>query len=358
MNLQEMDSMALVHYANESLEKDPSIQELEALREEMLLRRFNAPFRALLRITREELGENSAEELADLRKQASFFRYVAMLKKSTLARVRVALSAKKIKQNIPYEDFTNYLPTDGNYVKNLVSSGANGIMVFKELEDGVKQFFKSTSVKKALLSAIVLYSAEGVKNEVGENEKDERVIEYNSILRKHKIVPYSRVEHIEGFEELKQELQEKGFFESGEMKREFAEKIEERKRMIRREVRKRSFLLTFVPIAKFYLRETRESAKRNKIYPGLVSEPDEKAISNFVSIKEFTGMDFAKIISERMEYYDYDVGAAIVAKEKGVGWACEFLKMGEEEVKKQIEIYEALKGGRGREFLERIGDKR
>ncbi|MEM2948053.1 MAG: DUF530 family protein [Candidatus Anstonellales archaeon] len=355
-DLQEMDSMALIHYANEALEKEPSIEELEVLREEMLLRRFNAPFRALLRITKEELGENSAEEIADLKKQVSFFRYVAMLKKSTLARVRVAVSAKKIKQNIPYEDFANYLPTNGNYIENLVRSGAYGIMVFRELEDAANPFFKSTSVKKALLSSIVLYAAEGVREEVLQNEADAEVAEYNYILRKHNITPYSRVEHLEGFEGLKKELEERGFLENAKMREEFANKIEERKKTIRNEIRKRSFLLTFIPIIKFYLRETRESAKRNKIYPALVSEPDEKTLSNLVLIKEYTGMDFAKIIRERMMFYEYNVGAAIVAKEKGIEWASEFLKISPDEVKKQIELYEALKGGRGREFLEKIGN--
>lgn len=358
IGLEEMDSMALVHYANECLEGEPSIEELEALREEMLQRKFNAPFRALIRITRDELGENSERELADLKKQISFFRYAAMLKKSTLARVRVALSAKKIKQNIPYEDFVNYLPVNGNYIENLVRSGAIGITVFRELEDGIKPFFRSTSVRKALLSTIVLYSAEGVKNESVENEKEKKIAEYNSILKKYKIRPYSRVEHLEGFEELKKELEEKKFFENEEMKKEFAEKIEERKKEIRNEIRKRSFLLAFIPIVKFYLRETRESAKRNKIYPALVLEPDEKTISNFILLKEFTRMNFAKIISERIRYYEHDIGAAIVAKEKGVEWTAEFLKMDVDDIKRQNEIYDALKGEKGREFLERIGDKR
>lgn len=358
ISLEEIDSMALVHYANERLEEDPSIEELEALREEMLQRKFNAPFRALLRITKDELGESSERELVDLKKQISFFRYAAMLKKSTLARVRVALSAKKIKQNIPYDDFASYLPINGNHIENLVRSGAIGITIFRELEDWMKPFFKSTSVRKALLSAIVLYSAEGVMNESVENEKEEKIAEYNSILKKYKIRPYSRVEHLEGFEELKKELEERKFFENEEVKKEFVEKIEKRKKEIRNEIRKRSFLLAFIPIVKFYLRETRESAKRNKIYPALVLEPDEKTVSNFILLKEFTGVDFAKIVIERIRHYEYDVGAAIVAKEKGVEWTAEFLKMDVDDIKRQIEIYGALKCERGREFLERIGDKR
>ncbi|GEM_PF-2205061 len=357
VDLQEMDSLALIHYANESLEKEPSMEELEVLKEEMLLRRFNSPFRALVKITEKEMEEKSAEEVADLKKQVSFFRYVAMLKKSTLARVRVAIASKKIKQNSLYEDFANYLPVNGNYIENLIRSGATGIMVFREIEDVIKPFFKSTSVRKALLSAIVFYASDGVKNEMINSEKDEKLIEYNSILRKYKILPYSRVEHLEGFEELKKEMTEKGFFENEKMKEEFAEKLEEKKRAIRKEIRRRSFLLAFIPIIKFYLRETRESAKRNKPYPSLVPEPDEKTLSNFVLLNEFTGMDFGKILRERMSYYDYNIGTAVVAKEKGVEWASEFLKISEDEIKKQVEMYEALKGGRGREFLERIGDK-
>jgi len=357
VNLQEMDSMALIHYANESLEKDPSIEELEALREEMLLRRFNSPFRALLRITEKEMEEKSAEEIADLKKQVSFFRYVAMLKKSTLARVRVAIASKKIMKRIPYDDFAPYLPVNGNYIENLIRSGASGIVAFKEVEDAIKPFFKSTSVRKAILSAIVFYVSDGVRKEVVDSEKDKRIKEYNSILRKYKIIPYSRVEHLEGFEELKKELEEKGFFENERMKEEFAQTIEERKKAIRKEIRKRSFLLAFIPIIKFYLRETRDSAKRNKIYPALVSEPDERTLSNLVVLNEFTGMDFAKIVRERMKYYDYNIGAAVVGEEKGIEWAAEFLKISVDETKKQMELYNALRGGKGREFLERLGNK-
>jgi len=124
---------------------------------------FNSPFASLVYSTRQELEDAGADELADQKKQLGHFRYLASLKKFTLNRARVALSAHRIARHAssyksgwkaPLE-ITPFLPFGGNYIDSLYRAGDAAIVAYRE-------FSENFSMKQSKSGSVVATIEHGV----------------------------------------------------------------------------------------------------------------------------------------------------------------------------------------------------
>ena len=282
-NLPLQSSLAIVSHVNDFLddigkkgryaaENEQKI--LEFVRQMKMLG-FNSPFAALLFSTKQELEDAGAEEMADQKKQLSNFRYVAGLKKFTLNRARVALSAHRIHryaiERLPLPQWLSSLPLGGNYIATLYNAGDYGIVAYKEYSDsfstknarsnaviatvehevagkvtaskfkltneknlqekvaraygsGAKvievlvaktqePLIKNKSVRVALFSAAASFASRQAKETLDAQSgvTSEQMASYKSILKRHGIVADAVLDHIEGFDKAKQEIANAGF---------------------------------------------------------------------------------------------------------------------------------------------------
>jgi hypothetical protein len=135
--------MALVHKLDEVLKdarpyNPENAERIDELRESMLQAGFNAPFKGIMQKTMDEARDLDEAEWADLRKQISYFRQVAGMKKYSLARASVALNAHRLSENflrMGYSDIVEHSPLDGNHIGLLMDSGNEGIMAYRALMD-------------------------------------------------------------------------------------------------------------------------------------------------------------------------------------------------------------------------------
>jgi len=349
-DLEVLPSMAYVQKANALLKgisayDEENVGELEALKERMGESGFNSPFRGLVQKTVDEADELSEADWADLKKQMGYFRYIANLKKYSLARVSIALDAHRVAKGflkMGYSDIANHLPLDGNHIRLLMDAGDDGIIAYRELSDKVEQaserkgcfiakvkfngetetvqvadnenlelkvskmfgvgaevvstrpgfkrvpIISSKGVRISLLSSIVHYAAKsvgrGMENAGGE------VGEYNSILKNFGIRPDVRMDMVEGFAEVKAALVKRGFLARKDsefmMKEGIKKEIMARRRKRREETQRRAALLLLSPIFKFYLTNNEEGRRKENLYPSLAVTPGENHLMLFSYIEE------------------------------------------------------------------------
>jgi len=111
---------------------------LEEVRERMVSAGFNAPFKGILQRTMEEAKDMDEAEWTDLKKQISYFKQIANLKKYSLARASVALSAHRLSGHfleMGYADIVEHTPLDGNHIGVLMEAGAEGILAYRTIMD-------------------------------------------------------------------------------------------------------------------------------------------------------------------------------------------------------------------------------
>ncbi len=410
-----LPSMAYVHQANEVLGGigtygEGNVAALEHLKQRMEDAGFASPFRGLVQKTMEEAGEMGESEWADLKKQAAHFRYIANLKKYSLARVGIALDAHKVARGfrrMGYEDIVAHLPLDGNHIRLLMGAGEEGILAYRELMDRLGQhserkgcflakvkfqgetetvqveegeklemkvmrmfgvdaeivstrpsyrkvpIISSRGVRTALVSAIVHYAAKSVGRGMGE---EGRAAAYNSLLAKFGVRPDARMDQVREFAELKAELVKGGFLlkkgrehrmEEG-LKREVAGRRKKRKE----ETLRRSALLLLSPMFKFYLMNNEEGRRKENLYPSLAVVPGEGQLMLF-SYMEAEGVAARSILKRKMEMEGKvplggkELGAALIMEGgKDSSWASEYFGIGKEKAEDAFQVFKNFRKGK------------
>ncbi len=362
-----LPSMAHVENANRLLGgarpfDEGNILKLEELKETMMDAGFSAPFKGLLKRTMDEAGELSEAEWADLKKQVGYFKYIANLKKLSLARVSIALDAHKVAKNFAeqgYSDIVDHTPLDGNHIGSLMQAGEEGIIAYREIMDRVElaaerkkcfsvrvkvhgesftaqlenpdniemdivrrygldaeivavrpstrrvPIISSKGVRVALASAVVNYAAGEVGGWLEAEEKGE-VKKYNSILRKHGIRPDARMDRVEGFGGVKKELEKAGFLKKKggklEMGKDLSVELMRRKKRRKQEVGKMASLLLLSPMFKFYLATSEEGRKRKNLYPSMAVKPGVEQAALFEELGRLEeGLPADRVLMKKLE---------------------------------------------------------
>ncbi len=270
-----LPSLALVQQLEDVLRdsrpfKSTNIQKLEELRDSMMDAGFNAPFSGILQRTMSEAEGLEEAEWADLKKQVSYFRDVANLKKYSLARVSVALSAHRLADHfvkMGYADIVEHTPLDGNHIGLLMNAGAEGILAYRTIMDRFemmaepsgcyavkvkskgethtvklerkeridyqvarmfgleaevleikpaikrKTIISSKGTRVALVASVVDYVVKSVEAELEDEEKtpgNEKVRKYNDFMREHGLRPDVRIDQVDNFQEIKDALVKEG----------------------------------------------------------------------------------------------------------------------------------------------------
>lgn len=344
-------SMALVHQLEEVLREarpfnSDNTGRLEELREQMVHSGFNAPFKGIIQKTMEEARDLDEAEWADLRKQVSYFRQIASLKKYSLARAGIALSAHRLSEHfleMGYSDIVGHCPLDGNHISLLMEAGGEGIVAYREIMDRFdrmadtsncfqvkvvsggekysiqvdsreridykvarmfgleaqvtevkpsvrkKPIISSKGTRISLVSSVVSYVSGAVEGEMREAESG-KMKEYNDFLREKKLRPDVRIDQVEGYGEIKEGLGKKGLLgrKGGEysMDKGLAQEIGKRKRERAEKLLKRSTMLVLLPMFKFYLSTPRETRKKQNLYPGMAVTPSDAQTRIFTFLYE------------------------------------------------------------------------
>ncbi|MDE1798184.1 MAG: DUF530 family protein [Candidatus Micrarchaeota archaeon] len=321
------------------------LEKLLEYKTEMLAFGFNAPFSAMMAQAKEELDEPTADENTDLRKQSQRARYVASLKKFSLNRVRVACAAHQVARALTDRarpELVALLPLGGSYRRALFAGGEAAVEAYRKLisllqqrrfnvqgasavvslvQDGqeversielgegvdakaqIKKMFgagaqvknvmlkrksvaliKNYSTKVALFTVAALDGAHLAKQWMDEEEaKDERLVKYNSILRKHGLSPDVVLVETERFENVKKEAQEAGFLTrvKGEWKMEegFISLLHSRRARRRRLAMDRADGLVYSLLQWYYIVFNSDARKAYGAMPSVLAEPDEEQLS-------------------------------------------------------------------------------
>ena len=386
--LDALPSMAYVQKANELLKginsfEEGNISDLEMLKERMGDAGFNSPFRGLVQKTVEEADALGEADRADLKKQMGYFRYIANLKKYSLARVSIALDAHRVAKGFlktGYSDIAGHLPLDGNHIRLLMDAGDDGIIAYRELTDKVEQasekkgcflakvkfngetetvqvsdsenlelkiskmfgvgaevvttrpgfkrvpIISSKGVRISLLSSIVHYAAKSVGRNMESAEGEAG--EYNLALKNFGIRPDVRMDMVEGFAEVKAALAKRGFLVRKDsefvMKEGLKKEIMARKKKRRAETQRRAALLLLSPIFKFYLTTNEEGRRKENLYPSLAITPGENHLMLFASLEE-EGLPARSILKRKLEAEGHvplggkELGAAVLISDSGKG---------------------------------------
>ena len=368
-----LPSMSLVQKLEDILKdarpfKKDNIQKIEEVREGMLFAGFNAPFKGTLQRTMEEAKDMDEAEWADLKKQISYFKQIANLKKYSLARASVALSAHKLSEHfleMGYADIVEHTPLDGNHIGVLMDSGGEGILAYRTIMDRMdmmadvsrcfqvkvdsggemhtvqvenkeridykvarmfgleavvkevkpslkrKQIIASKGTRISLVAAIVNYISKTVEKELETGEQGE-IQKYNDYMRKKGLRPDVRVDQVEGYDELKKELAEQGLLskKDGEytMEKSLASEIGKRKSERRNKILERSTMLLLAPMFKFYLTTPREQRKKKNMYPGMAVVPSNSQMRVFTFLYEADGdLPATTILRKKMEIEEMGV---------------------------------------------------
>jgi len=381
-----LPSMAYVQKANELLKgigayEEGNVADLETLKERMAESGFNSPFRGLVQKTVEEADELGEADWADLKKQMGYFRYIANLKKYSLARVSIALDAHRVAKGfmrMGYSDIAEHLPLDGNHIRLLMEAGDDGIIAYRELMDRMEQasekkgcFFakvkyggeietvqvaegesielkvskmygsgaevvstrpgfkrvpiiSSKGVRISLLSSIVHYAAKSVSR--GMDAGAGEAAEYNAVLSGFGIRQDVRMDMVEGFGEVKAALVKRGFLARKDdefvMKASLKKQIMERRRAKRGETARRAALLLLSPIFKFYLTNNEEGRRKENLYPSLSVTPGESQLMLF-SYMESEGVPAKAILKKKLAVEGKvplggkELGAAVMLADSG-----------------------------------------
>ena len=409
--LREIPVMALIDNLNEMLEDDEiSIEVLKIFRDEMIRRKFNSPFGFLVNVAKEEVDES---ELSDKKKQNSYFRKIAMLKKYALFSTMIAIASRKIKifaQRNGYVDLVSFLPTNGNYLSNILQYGYFGLMVYRSIYDAIKHtgdveygylyeiegenynyrkkiskskdikdylnenekvvstikttiikpLIRSRFVSKALSSAITGYAG-FISFREAEKTQGKNLAKYNEVLKRKGYIPFYFVDsYLEHDKALYNDLKENGLIENGMVKEEVKKEILKKRAEINERMEKMSKLMLAIPIAKHYLIKNKIQRKSNPLYPGMVIEPSEKQLKLLGIVNNYIGFPLEKMVAKKLKHEDYGdnkiISMAIMGKDYGIKNAASFFKVNEDRIAEAINLFSRMQTGRGKDFLEKLKD--
>ncbi|PIN82536.1 hypothetical protein COV61_05695, partial [Candidatus Micrarchaeota archaeon CG11_big_fil_rev_8_21_14_0_20_47_5] len=141
-------SLQLVAEANRLLDeigeagilREENVERITRIRSEMLKFGFDAPFSGVLAATAREMGEHGEREAVEQKKQSSYLKYVAKLKKFTLNRIRAAHAAHLMALRMKDRELGEHFPLGGDYLKRLVKGGEHAINSYKTLMDAFSEY--------------------------------------------------------------------------------------------------------------------------------------------------------------------------------------------------------------------------
>ncbi len=403
------------------------IEKLNELRKEMEKRGFKNPNFNFANVSVDL--DIDQEESIDLKKQLSMLKYYDYIKKITLTRVKIALTSFLISKRFIQTDpnLIQHIPIDGNYIGKVIQSGKYGLNAFTRmnsllsgkdmpqyviakieytednkkkiknlriykkhnLEDRIKKDFGETakiiktrvvkqpglvtsnSARTSLILSFVSKASKEVKQIMDEQEQG-KIKEYNELLKQNGLVPDSRLDIVEGFEEIKEQLLNKNFLiqteETLELDPELLAQITRRNslgNLLTEKKASRDLLLT---IYSFYLLNSKTSRQENNLVPTLTVEPEEHHLEVFNilehgenKIENATKILKQKLDSEnlipRMDQKIFGASFFAYKTNKDLDWCSNFFDIDKKEIETGIsEIKLVLEKGRGKDFLEAVRD--
>lgn len=385
------------------------LESLKQLRIEMKRRGFDAPFGFLVGVVKKEFDD--INQTKDLKKQLAYFRKIATMKKYALFSTNIAIAARKIKNNMlanNYTDFLDYLPVNGDYLETVFRFGNIGARVYKFLIDNIrgqgtvlsaKKYFisgedytytktllkdvkvenhlregeqvvkindsviihpliRSKYVGRAICCAIVGYSGFISLKEVDSNT-DKLVAQYNSILTEHGYMKFSSVLGVlDQDENLKKELESSKLLNGGQLDPKLSQKLKQIRKDIEIKMQKIAKMMLAVPIAKHYLLKSKNERISNPLYPSMPVDPSLEQLKILNITNEITKMDLPNIVGEKLDIENLGdsrkISIGLSSLRSDVDRTKEFFKTSEADVKSSAEYVENIKHGRGQEFVERL----
>ncbi|MEM4389951.1 MAG: DUF530 family protein [Candidatus Micrarchaeia archaeon] len=338
---------------------ESSLRVLTQLKEEMIFHGFAAPFIGITRaMPPDEFA--SAEEARDLSKQIARMRYIASLKKFTLARTRIAIAAHKVAlgelEHSLRPELLQVLPLDGNYIARLVASREHGLHAYhvltellasnaeqenvsvviehnrngarvrtrfvlasvKNIEDRVKRSFgedariisikphparaaiKRRSARTCLAAAYAVLAASQIERELASAEVPAEVMRYASIMRKHGLAADAVINESEEYEKVAAELASEGLlrYEQGEpiVVESVASFIARRRHLLRERTVRRAKELLGLDLLKFFLLIPRRERERGLLFPSLPALLSKENLAPFDELFSMHGIENASDI--------------------------------------------------------------
>ncbi len=346
-----------------------NISELADYKQEMLHAGFNSPFLGLLAITREELDEADEAESQDVAKHMEKIQQLARMKKYSLNRVRIALAAHKMALGIVKENFAEQLleglPLDGNYIATIVRTKEAGLHAYKSLmallaaetesaksifvtieydKDGVKEqkTFKLASAKNIEEkirrdfgeSAKVVSTRMGRNSDVFMKKKSARACvsaaytllafkhassnsrkrsalmqRYAEFMSRKGFEANARIDAVEGYEEIKQELEKQGFAESeGDeyfLKKELQQEISSERTVLRESCERKARQTLAFDLFKYFLLFPKREREAGAIFPSLNANVSKEKLEfmnvlNALGIEDAAGTILRKLEAEKL----------------------------------------------------------
>jgi hypothetical protein len=228
----------------------------------------------------------------------------------------------------------------------------------------------SDSARISIILSFVSKASQEVKQIMNEQEQG-KIREYNELLRKNKLIPDSRLDLVEGFENVKSELIERNFLVQTEeeltMDEELKSQITKRNSLGNLLTEKKAIRDLLLTIYKFYILNSKTQRQENNLLPTLTIEPEESHLEvfNILEHGENKIENATKILKQKLEYENLIprmdpkiFGASFfVYKSNNMDWGIKFFNISNEDLTAGInEIKLVLEKGRGKEFLEAVRD--
>ncbi|MEM3408244.1 MAG: DUF530 family protein [Candidatus Micrarchaeia archaeon] len=340
-------------------EIESNLHSLTHIKEEMLAAGFNATFPELMLNIKTELADD--EISSDLSKQLRILREFANLKKYTLNRVKVAIASHNILYNMFQRGtvyaFADYLPYNGQYLYELIYLGEPAIRAYNALNiilsqkkenksgeytvvisvDGKKQKIKLDSNQNlgervrrvygegatilsitkrntekplvngrsnriAIASAYARLAASLVYPRLSNSQlfTNEKHKIYSSILSKHGLSSDTRIDLLDGREDLEDELYSKNLlFEENSIKflhPDVVNAITKNRKRFNKETVKEAERLLSEDVFYFFMVESKKARTAYPLFKGISSEIDER----FNFMNKVIGNDSVSLIKEKL----------------------------------------------------------
>ncbi len=335
------------------LENKPTLKELREIKNELIRKGFNAPYKNILTKNLSELDDETKKDIA---KQIKIFREIAVFKRMIYKKVNVAIAARRLEK---FVSFNSFLPFNGDYVKPLLKSKflvklfRYYIDLFKtygEQEEYIKAKFRelgyeftmnlkresdldrfvdlelvktykarrtipliqSKYIRIALFSSLITYVYNQLKP----------VDTYNLILHKHGYEYFVDAEHIED-DVLHKELQQNNLMNENK-------RLIDKDKMVDEKIKyQRAFIdrihnILFKKIFLHYLLKNEKERKNDIIIPSLSINPTLKQLHIF----KFVGFSFDaySVLVRKLESDDVNEGLKYFISIKGKEYVKEYIK--------------------------------
>ncbi len=297
--------------ALQKVEEKAPLEELKDYRRRMLELGFANPFAFLPKITLKDVEKEESEER---RKQLKALYDAAVLKRAALVRTNLAIKARLMEKGLRMlnmEDLASFLPTRGELIMRILYGGEITLYTYERIKERLKRAkaFKSNHAAKVLASAISAFAFEEALRALYDTMK-----EYNDLLEKLGLNPFSNLEEVEGFEFAKEALARAGYAtysptEGFKLKEEVREKLEESIAKLRELTDRLADFALMQLFTRLFIYFTPREMRRVLILPNL---------NRSLSLEELLPEDIAKALREKVKLgLNKEDGAALLAKRIG-----------------------------------------